>query len=227
MNSLEISPDNYRTAWDLLKSRYENKLLSIHHLIQALFDLNVVTKESASQLRKLVEDAQKHLRVLKTLGELTDSWDTLIIHMLALRLDSATRRKWELSLQNNDMPKQGEFIEFLTKHFTVLETLQLVKLFCKPALSNPTSNKERLASHVSQTPSKTCVLCQGNHALYGCITFKSLSINERINVVKLHRLCFNCLRPDHQVDKCIAGGCKHCERKHNTLLYMSIKLNQL
>ncbi|EZA46352.1 hypothetical protein X777_00247 [Ooceraea biroi] len=73
LQSLEMSADNYATAWDLLKSRYENKRLLIYHHIQVLFEVNSLMKESASQLRKLIDDTQKHLRALRTLGEPTDS----------------------------------------------------------------------------------------------------------------------------------------------------------
>nr|CAI5831674.1 unnamed protein product [Callosobruchus analis] len=38
--------------------------------------------------------------------------------------------------------------------------------------------------------------------------------------VKTHRLCLNCLRPFHSHDKCKSPGCKHCGRKHNTLLHI-------
>nr|CAH7760724.1 unnamed protein product [Callosobruchus chinensis] len=38
--------------------------------------------------------------------------------------------------------------------------------------------------------------------------------------VKKHRLCLNCLRPFHSHDKCKTPGCKHCGRKHNTLLHI-------
>jgi len=44
--SLSLSNENYDAAWTLLKSRFENKRLIVHHHIQALLDLPVLTKES-------------------------------------------------------------------------------------------------------------------------------------------------------------------------------------
>lgn len=55
--------------------------------------------------------------------------------------------------------------------------------------------------------------------IYNCASFKELSVDERLNEVKRNRLCFNCLRDNHSVEKCMAGGCKRCGKKHNTMLH--------
>lgn len=56
LQSLSLSNENYDAAWKLLKSRFENKRLIVQHHIQALFDLPILAKESASSLRKLIDD---------------------------------------------------------------------------------------------------------------------------------------------------------------------------
>ncbi|XP_018405553.1 PREDICTED: uncharacterized protein LOC108781929 [Cyphomyrmex costatus] len=222
LQSLEMTADNYTIAWDLLKSRFENKRLLIHHHIQALFDTSPLAKESSVQLRKLIDDIQKHLRALKTLGEPVESWDSLIIHMTASRLDHPTRRKWESSLQDENLPTLKDLIQFLSKQCAVLEALQPAKLLNKNTASIPSAKKgESASAHVSQN-AKGCIICQSQHAIYNCPTFKSLSIDDRLKEVKRNnQLCFNCLRADHIVNRCIAGGCKQCGRKHNTLLHIN------
>ncbi|XP_024889729.1 uncharacterized protein LOC112466077 [Temnothorax curvispinosus] len=220
LQSLEMSADNYVIAWDLLKSRFENKRLLIHYHIQGLFEMSSLTRESGTLLRKLIDDTLKHLRALKTLGEPVDNWDSLVIHMIASRLDNATRRKWEASLQDNNVPKLQELIQFLSRQCAILETLQSEKAAPKPQASGISNKKsDSVASHVSQSDSKGCIICQGQHALYSCNTFKSLSTSDRRKEVKRHQLCFNCLRADHMANRCIAGGCKQCGKKHNTLLH--------
>ena len=54
----------------------------------------------------------------------------------------------------------------------------------------------------SKRPEKECVVCQGHHRLFYCETFKSLSVRDRIVVVKRHNLCENCLLGNHNVDSC-------------------------
>lgn len=54
--SLEITNDNYRVAWELFKNRFENKRLIVQYLIQTLFDLSPINKESYVELRQLVDN---------------------------------------------------------------------------------------------------------------------------------------------------------------------------
>ena len=42
---------------------------------------------------------------------------------------------------------------------------------------------------------------------------------KRVEIIKQNRLCFNCLRPDHMVNQYTAGGCRLCDKHHNTLLH--------
>lgn len=221
LQSLEISADNYTIAWDLLKARFENKRLLTYHHIQALFELNPIGKESAIQLRKLIDDTQKYLRALQSLGEPIDSWDSLIIHMVASRLDNVTGRKWESSLHDDSIPELKSFIQFLSRQCAILETLQPAKLIKNPVPPSSTKKGENVTSHVTQGQGKGCVLYQGQQALYNCTTFKGLSIDDKRKEVKRHRCCFNCLRTDHMVGRCLAGGCRQCGKRHDTLLHIS------
>nr|CAH7757116.1 unnamed protein product [Callosobruchus chinensis] len=60
----------------------------------------------------------------------------------------------------------------------------------------------------------------GNHLNFDCEKIKNMARSELHAEVKKHRLCLNCLRPFHSHDKCKTPGCKHCGRKHNTLLHI-------
>jgi len=73
IQSLEISSNNYKEAWHILKRRYDNKRLIIQKHIKALFDLQPIIKENHTGLRHLVDGILKHLRALKAIGRPTDS----------------------------------------------------------------------------------------------------------------------------------------------------------
>lgn len=48
----------------------------------------------------------------------------------------------------------------------------------------------------------------------------SLSIDDRVNFVKSKHLCFNCLRSDHPVTKCVSKtSCLRCNSRYYTLLH--------
>ncbi|XP_072377900.1 uncharacterized protein [Diabrotica undecimpunctata] len=61
---LEISSANYIVAWNALLDRYDNNNLLIHNHVKALFSSESVSKESASGLRKLIDDFSKNIRSL-------------------------------------------------------------------------------------------------------------------------------------------------------------------
>lgn len=46
-----------------------------------------------------------------------------------------------------------------------------------------------------------------------------MSVHDRFNEVKSHKLCLNCLKSNHPVFKCFAAKCKQCNKKHHTLLH--------
>lgn len=55
IKSLEFSAANYHNAWDLLCSRYDNRRLLVHNHLKSLFSLEAINKESATQIRQLVD----------------------------------------------------------------------------------------------------------------------------------------------------------------------------
>jgi len=54
-----------------------------------LYDLPTVTKNNHVTLRKLIDDALRHLRSLKNLGRPIEYWDDLIIHLIITKLESS------------------------------------------------------------------------------------------------------------------------------------------
>ena len=67
-----------------------------------------------------------------------------------------------------------------------------------------------------------CASCKGYHSLDRCPKFQGMSVDDRITLVKKERLCFNCLRPFHQVSDCYKEStCKSrgCTTKHSYWLH--------
>lgn len=64
-----------------------------------------------------------------------------------------------------------------------------------------------------------CPVCSEAHKIYRCQQFKTISIQDRYNINKKHKLCFNCFSTAHSVYECKASLCRHCQRKHNSMLH--------
>jgi hypothetical protein len=96
----------------------------------------------------------------------------------------------------------------------------------------PVSNlcqKGRPAVNVTTHGDKaiTCVKCNQSHNLHQCAEFLAPSVRERKTFVKGNKLCFNCLKNNHQVGNCKSSHvCKECKGNYHSLLHInSIQFN--
>ena len=70
--------------------------------------------------------------------------------------------------------------------------------------------------------SPSCPCCNQAHPLYRCNASKEKSVPEHYEVVKRFKVCFNCLKQGHQVNKCSnKTHCQvtNCKRHHHSLLH--------
>ncbi|XP_046145484.1 uncharacterized protein LOC123988783 [Osmia bicornis bicornis] len=115
IESLNASEENYLVAWEMLKQRCDKPRQIIQTHIKLLLELPEISKDSPLGLRTLKEKALMHVNALKALQVPVDSWDAILIYIIIQKLDKATRRTWERSLDNAQMPKFNELIAFLNK----------------------------------------------------------------------------------------------------------------
>lgn len=224
ISSIEFSAPNYKVAYEALLDRYNNTRLLVHNHIKAIFCLDTITKESATQIRNLTDKLFKHLRLLSQLDELTKNWDTLLIYIVTTKLDKKTYCEWEKHVNNlHTKATISDMKEFLTNRANLLETLG--------SKINDNSNEKRYNSSYgdySKTRRDTralfsanskCVLCNKEHTLQTCSEFHKLNTKNRMEHVRKFRLCTNCLKGGHFSKQCRSSVCKKCGLKHNTLLH--------
>ncbi|RVE41994.1 hypothetical protein evm_013355 [Chilo suppressalis] len=91
--------------------------------------------------------------------------------------------------------------------------------------SNVTKSNSNALSQSSAHPIVTCSFCSENHSVNLCHKFAQTPVSERIEFVKSHRLCFNCLRPSHTVSDCKSiFRCQKCRHRHHTLLHEDVSV---
>lgn len=225
VNNLDLSSNNYSIAWQLISERYDNQKLLVNNHLQSLFDLELMSTESGSLLRNMVDVINKNLRALATLGEPTDHWDTIIVFLMSKKLDSISVREWEEHRNNlvgKGSPTLQQFLKFLNNRADLLETIdnrntQVSAQSSKSFLvtSDHSANGRYNNSYI-RVP---CPVCSGKHPLFTCRTFRNLDVDARIKKVTEARVCKNCLRPGHSEEGCSLTHCKYCDIKHNTLLH--------
>ncbi|XP_055527419.1 uncharacterized protein LOC129720032 [Wyeomyia smithii] len=73
-------------------------------------------EESVAALHGLVDDFERHTKVLKQLGEPTEYWSTILEHLLCTRLHQETLKMWE---------DYASTFEFLQRRMRVLESISV------------------------------------------------------------------------------------------------------
>lgn len=80
LSSIELSSENYKVAWDLLKERYDNRKIIRQTHVKAILNLSTISKEFS--VRSFLDLIQKHIRALEALKEPVDKWDTLLVEII-------------------------------------------------------------------------------------------------------------------------------------------------
>nr|CAH7726126.1 unnamed protein product [Callosobruchus chinensis] len=230
--------ESYEAAWKALCEEFDNSKVLVHEHVQALFNLESVRQERASDLKRIVNEVSQHLRCLEMLGEQDkDLGDLLLIYLLKTKLDRNTVQEWEKYVSKSVKKKELDNAErssltwvemknFLKERAAILETSE-----SKYADSNDKGNRFRdkrltskglVSSSVVSNKAFTCNYCKESHSIYFCKKFQSIKPSERIEYVKKAKLCKICLLDGHNSKSCKQSPCRKCKRYHNTLLHENV-----
>ncbi|XP_075170108.1 uncharacterized protein LOC142242414 [Haematobia irritans] len=227
ISSLEPIDSNYNKALELLKNRFDNKLLLFQSHIKDIFGLKIADKGSAVSLRQLSDKLNAHVRALETVCTKEQLADGLLINIVVSKLDHQTQTKWEEGLQNDKLPTWNSMASFLERRSRMLENLESSM---KSTASNQHSNKKppmhgRNVLIASGSKSVFCTYCEtDDHYISSCSRFTNLHPTLRFKEVKRLNLCLNCLRKGHRLQKCKFGPCRTCHMKHHSLLHIENNL---
>lgn len=225
IQSLSTTAENYEIAWNLLTERYSNKRIIIQNHVKALFELQVVSKESALGLSTLIDTALRHKQALQNLEQPVEAWDALLLHLISSKVDKKRRIKWEKSLDGIEIPTLEQYFKFLRNKCHILEAILNETLNRENASSSKTLNSSKIISNKTkqvlfETQSKCkCHICGENHKVQNCEKFVTMNHNERTNSIKKAGVCFNCFTANHRVNECKANSCKKCDLRHHTMLH--------
>ena len=157
--------------------------------------------------------------------------DAMVICILKRALPIKIRKKWEESLELDELPKLEQLYKFVGETVFRLCTLE-----ANVACEQDTSNNKRMSETTRDakvrrgnnnvrtlvtSSASACPHCKGSHTIFKCPSFGALTVQQRWDFVRATKLCVNCLRSHG--DKCGFGHCKRCDRHHNTLLHADPK----
>lgn len=225
ISSLEVSDENYPTAWEMLKDRYDDSSLLVQKHVRTLINLPVINKENHVLLRSMIDTVSKHLRTLKALKRPTEHWDDLMIHMVTNKLDQRTNRAWEAMLKKREIPNIKQLLDFLSQHCRGLEAPNRTQRFTATQKKTVTGKSTNI--HIAST-GNSCAYCgKQDHAIYGCKGYLQLDTQKRNKDARSRKLCLNCLKStSHQAKQCGSGQCRKYGKRHNTLFHWETVANK-
>ncbi|KYM96586.1 hypothetical protein ALC62_12752 [Cyphomyrmex costatus] len=129
---------------------------------------------------------------LKALKRPIEHWDDLMLHIVTTRLDHATAREWETTIDRGSIPSFKQLITFLTQRCRALEASSRDQH--SKIASEKSSQNKKIAAHVVTTKNG-CAYCHlENHSIYKCKDFLALQVDQRIKEAKTRKMCLNCLK---------------------------------
>lgn len=232
---LEVNAANFQIAWEALTRRFENERLLVSRIIKRLLELPQMTRECPIELARLLDGTTQALSALKNLKRPTQHWDDILVVHTVLKLDMATRLRWERSIAaTTAMPTFKEIDDHLSgvlrsfeavcdeREMSYDDTRTTRKPTCATPSSNPNQARRVVQTHVVEAR-VLCPLCDGAHALFRCPRFLEKTVAARREFIHTARLCYNCINTkNHSAHFCTSRfTCAHCDAKHHTLLHVN------
>lgn len=226
---LEFVEANYTVIAEKLDQRFSNKKFSVDRHISGLVNMKSMTRESSTELQTVVDISSLHVGALKSLGIEVDTWDAIIIYHVSSKLDNETRKKWEESVNKDNLPKWNTMREFLQSRCNALQSVEMA-IDLKKKFASSKDSKPPVKSFAVSNDSNSCPKCHGAHKLIDCREFVGLPVEKRAEFVKSNRICYNCLKYNHMSKSCpLASACTTCspsvKKKHSFLLHFGKQEN--
>ena len=233
--------DGYDLAIKTLKRRFGRKAPIINLRITELIEMKRLPDDcSTSDLRKMLDVINIHVRSLLSLGLDPKGGAEWIGPVLLARLPLRLRLQWErISRESGDDEADhcvSDLEEFLDFFHRSVETEEASVVSAGPKANPPKSNisarnalnkrppKYEYAhtSSLNTHASLSCCVCKASDhcSVAKCPVFLNSSPADRKTMIKNMNLCFNCLSPEHRVSNCSSGyRCRKCGGKHHTLIH--------
>ena len=208
---VENCDHNIDLMWRRLDDKYGKRQKLVDCIISDIKRLPECnnTQEQLLEMINTVEAANNDLNCIDANEELNNS---TIISMIEQRMNRPMHDEWvKLIIHKPHSERFEALLSFLENWKTHIEyKIADVRL---PAQEAP----------VRKNPVRTCLIHRNcEHPVWRCRTFQSLSVPERLNIVRSSHACILCLETGHneldckKVAKCSRND---CNQKHNILLH--------
>lgn len=235
-----ITPENYVLVKKMLEKTYGDRSIHKKRLYQTLQKLPPF--KTMDEISTVADQLETILGQLKQQGEnVTENTalEMLVENKLPKTLllqiceKKQKEKNWNLErlreeIQNAALIRR-EAAEIQPALFQKLQPLLNIKTKQErhanrvPNSTIATVQYTKTSPNSERTPS--CALCQQAHWTDNCVTYPT--VKDRVSKAKDMKLCFKCLRANHQSTDCKRkGSCYHCKGPHNSAFCKKRKQSQ-
>lgn len=230
ISGMSATTDNYNEVMQHLHARYGDRRRRLRAHVQHLIDFQRVRLDTPKSIRNFIDKTNIHIRGLKSLDVPRETSDVFLCELYMSIMPERVKVEWsrldldDLKLDNllGLLEKEANCIELNVAKSSTHKTFQPSSQsgsFHNRSFHTTFSSEDHTAK--SQQSPLECPCCSETHLLNSCSKFLSFTAAKRKEFVLNNLLCFNCLRKGHMSRNCFSHDCKHCGRKHHTLLHNS------
>ena len=215
---------NYKELYDSFKSSFGKPRLVIQSHINRILELESFKSHNLKSFLNTLESS------LRSLGEYKidpENLSPVIVPLVETKMPRDVLTKWRKLISNQDDFSTAILISFLHE-----------RVECLPAHTSSTPHRDD-KSHTSQTkevkPKTTslltttakskselsCKFCnKKGHIIDECRSFLPKSREEKVEFIKVRKICFRCLEDGHWSKFCPKPKeCEKCHKRHPTNLH--------
>lgn len=206
---------------------------------KALDDLKKMPKPSASasDLNSFAIKIQNTICVLKTIDRKGYLYNPLLTREVLEKLSPHLRSRWCDFACDNEGTAEPEIV--MLSRFLMREADRALRYTYAPTTSAATAPHKKetrpaitwkkkpntVYTTVEETEEDRCPSCKQSHILTQCPKYKAMTVDQRWELVKEHKICFKCAQKKHRRIMCKARPCgvNQCRRPHHATLHQERK----
>ncbi|CAG2254433.1 unnamed protein product [Mytilus edulis] len=212
------SDEGYKRARAILYSRYGRPHVIARSFIEKLVYGAQIKASDIEGLSKLALEMQKCEITLSQLGFNSDIDNSENLRCIVKRFPMHMRTRWvdiaHSISESGREPRFSDLAKFVDENHALLVLCMVNSKVT--TLSTQSLNNTAKYEHKCKCCTGTCV------DLTACSKFKSMSLDDRYKLVRMLKLCYNCLKGKHFANNCRkpkACTVSDCNVKHNILLH--------
>jgi hypothetical protein len=226
-----MGSEGYDEARAILKKRFGSDLLISDHVIKSVKEGKPV--RTPKDLQDLADELNTCKTILTKMGRMREIDTQTSIIEIVNRVQPYLRNRWkrkamEFKREKEAYPDFADFVAFISSEAEeatdpVYGAVGAVNMTQHSSKSKPAVSSSFVSDVQPQRNVYPCVACHQHHRLFACETFKGMKPLDRLQLVKKHKLCENCLLNNHSTEQCRKPSiCSvpNCGMKHNKFIHI-------